>query len=456
MDRSRPPCPGALRPYQFPAFRRHRCSNGLTVYVARFGGLPLVSLDLVVPAGGQHDPADRPGLATLTAALLDEGTTRRSALEIAASVERLGGSIGTGADWDSGFVSTGLQSRHGSAGLELIAEVVTSPVFPEREIERLRRQRLAEILRRSQDPSVLADDQFIASLYHGTVYASSLLGTEASVAAISAEDVTAFYRRHYSLAPSSLIAVGDLDPDALIAEVEDLLGGQPVAAPPPPSPRIEPPRPTGRRIHIVDRPGAAQTELRIGQVGVSRQHPDFTALSVLNLLIGGKFTSRINLNLRERHGYTYGVSSRFVGRLGPGPFLLGTAVATESTGAAVRESLGELEGLCQEAAEPPEIEEAIHYTIGVFPYNAQTIGELAKRIETLAVYGFPDDHYNTYQARLEQLTPERILEVAQRHLDPRRMDVVAVGPAAELAPQLRDLGEVEVSARPGFSRSAAD
>jgi zinc protease len=443
--RSAPPG-GELRPFRFPPFLRRRLPNGLTVLSARHANVPLVSLELVVPAGGQHDPAGRAGLATLTASLLDEGAGERSALEIAAWVERLGGYLTTGADWDVGYLATGMLSTHWRSGLDVLAEVMERPTFPAAEVERLRRQRLAEILRREADPSALADDALSALIYRGTVYGHSLLGNPESISALAREEIDGFYRRSYTLAGTTLVAVGDLDPEELSAAAQEALAGA-HSAPPEPAPEIRPERLPERTILVVDRPAAAQTELRLGHPAVSRRHPDFVPLTVMNTLLGGKFTSRINLNLRERHGFTYGASSRFVGRIGPGPFLVGAAVATESTGAAVREVLSELERIRTDLVEVDELEDTRSYLSGVFPYTVQTIGDLAKRLETLAIYDLPDDYFDDYVAHLATVTREEVLAVSQRHLDPERIGIVAVGPAEVLEAQLEGLGVVQVSGR---------
>jgi zinc protease len=444
-DRTRtPPRPGPLRPFRFPAFLRRRLPNGLTVLAARHAGVPLASLELVAPAGGQHDPPGRAGLATLTASLLDEGTGGRSSMEIAAGVERLGGYLSTGADWDVGYLATGMLSQHWRAGLGLLAEVIEHPTFPAVEIERLRSQRLAEILRREADPSALADDALMALIYRGTVYARSLLGDPESVAGLTRAEIAAFYQRTYTIAGTSLVAVGDLDPEEAAAAAEEALAGA-LATPPPSPPEIRPQRLAERTVLIVDRPGAAQTELRLGHPSVSRQHPDFVPLTVMNTLLGGKFTSRINLNLRERHGFTYGASTRFVGRIGPGPFLAGAAIATESTGAAVREVLAELERIRTDLVEVEELEDTRSYLTGVFPYTVQTIGDLAKRLETLAIYDLPDDYFDDYVAHLGTVSREEVLEISRRHLDPEHIGIVAVGPAELLEAQLEGLGLVQIS-----------
>lgn len=447
VDRSAPPLPGELRAFRFPPFLHRQVPGGPDIYAARMKGVPLVSLELVSRAGADRDPAGQAGLATLTASVLDEGTEHYDSLAIAARAERLGGYLYSAADWDSGFIAVALLTQHLAEGIGLMAEIALAPTFPEKEIERLRRQRLTELLRRRSDPSSQADDRLSEVIYGGSPYASPLIGRESSLATLDRDALVSFYRRHYTLAGSALIAVGDFDPEELIRDVEAALPVRPGEEPPPELPEVRPVPLDGTVVHIVDRPGAAQTELRLGHAGVPRKHPDYLALAVLNTLLGGKFTSRINLNLRERHSYTYGASSRFAARKGPGPFVVDAAVATESAGAAAREVLGELRRIREELVEPEELSETLSYMIGVYPYTLQTIGDVAKRLEILAVFGFPDDHYVRYTERLSAITREHLLEAARRHLHPEQIAIVMVGPADTLVPQLEELGPVTVHRR---------
>lgn len=454
VDRSAPPPPSAAHPFRFPHFLRARLHNGLEVVAARLAGLPLVALELLAPAGAQYESAESSGTATLTAGLLDEGTARRSALEIAATAERLGGYLLTGADWDVGYLSTGLLASHRQEGLDLLAEIAAAPTFPDSEVERLRGLRLSEILRRRQDPAALADDRFQREVYRGSVYAQPLYGTEESVARLERASLVGFYHGHYGFDGSTLIAVGDFDPADLLREAEAAFGTAGPPGPAPARPEIRPLPLEGLRVHLVDRPGAAQTELRLGHVGVPRTHPDYIPLLVLNTLLGGKFTSRINLNLRERHGYTYGASSRFSSRQGPGPFTVQAAVETAAAAAAAREILYEMRRVREELVEPEELMETAGYIVGVFPYSLQTVGDITRRLETLSVFGLPDDYFDHYLERIAAVTREDVLEVARRHLDPERIAVVAVGPAETLEPQFEGVGPVTVWSPEGEPRAA--
>ncbi|HWN41825.1 MAG TPA: pitrilysin family protein, partial [Thermoanaerobaculia bacterium] len=216
MDRNTPPPAGELRPFRFPAFVKRPIPGGPTVYAARVAGVPLVSLELSSRAGAHHDPVERAGLATFTASVIDEGTRHRDSLEIAAWMERLGGYLVSAADWDTGYVAAAMLTQNVDSGLELLAEIALTPTFPEKEIERIRRQRLAELMRRGYDPGAQADDRLSEVIYGGTPYSSPLLGRVESLSALDRDALVAFYERHYSLAGSTVIAVGDLDPDDIV------------------------------------------------------------------------------------------------------------------------------------------------------------------------------------------------------------------------------------------------
>jgi len=424
--------------------------NGTELLLLPRPGVPRVEIALVLPAGADRNPLERPGLASLTASLVDEGTTRRAGPRIAAEVERLGASLTTRADWSSAELAVELLSKDLATGLELLDELAREPIFPGEEIDRLRQLALTELLRRRDRPAVLAEEALARALYSGTPYAELLLGTEDSLAALTREQIVEFHADHYRPRGAALVAVGAFDPDEAAARAVSLFGDWPAAAPPAAA-RLEPAAARGRRVIVVDRPRSAQTELRLGHVGIPRAHPDRNRLLLLNAALGGKFTSRINLNLRERHGYTYGASSRFVDRRGPGPFVVSTAVANSVAGAAIHEILGELERIRAAPLTEDELEETRNYLLGVFPYTLQTARGLLGRLEDLAVYELPSDHYDRTLAEIASSGAEDLLEVARRHIRPEDLVIVAAGPAAEIAPQLESLGPVEIVEIPAKS-----
>ncbi len=449
VDREGPPTAGALVPFRFPVFTRTRLPNGVEAIVARSDAAPLVSISVFARAGGRTSPLDQPGIASLHAGLLDEGTGDRDALAIARTIEHLGGVLSTGVDWDIAAVQVGLLAKHVGAGLALAGEVIFDAAFPESEIARLRQQRLGEILRSRDRPAVLASQTFASKVYDGTIYAEPLIGTEASLETITRDDVLDFNRLHMVPSGLTVVVVGDLDPDVMLAEVERRFGGVAMDAARdrargvPPIAAIEPPAPR-RHVIVVDRPGAAQTEFQLGHVSVPRSTPGHSARVLLNAILGGSFTSRLNLNLRERLGLTYGVRSSFVRRTGPGPFVVRAAVDTESTGLAISETLREIVTIRDQGVTVDELEEARKFLIGVFPYTVETVDDLANRIEDLIVFDLESDYYDRHAARLAEVDVEQIAGAATAHLDPERATIVAVGPAETLRPQLEAFGPVEI------------
>lgn len=443
MEHSAPPRPGPVRPFRFPRFERRRLGGGLDLLAAPVRRTPLVHLILVAPRGAGSHSGRRAGLAALTASLLDEGTRRYDSRRLARAVERLGGYLSTSADWDATRISMHLLAEHLDAGLELLAEVATAPTFPEGEVERLRGRTLAEIRRRSAFPAVLTGQELARRLYGGSPYGAPLLGTERSVTALGRPAVVRFYERHVATRGATLVAVGDLDPDRLAGSAAAALAGFARAAAPEPL-AIAPSEPAAVRVIVLDRPHAAQTELRLGHAGPPRTHPDHPSIVVLNSILGGKFISRLNLNLRERRGLTYGVSSQFAGRRGPGPFVVAAAVATESAGAAVRESIAELRRLRERLVEREEIDDAREYLLGVFPYTVQSLDGIGRRLEDLVVFALADDYYERLPDELRRVDRRQVREAARRHLHPERLTIVAVGPAERLRAQLAPFGHLRI------------
>ncbi len=448
LDRARPPAPGPARNFRFPAFERRRLPGGLTLLAAPVSRAPLLCAELVLDAGAQHDPAGRPGLASLTAALIDEGTRKRSGPEIAADLERLGAALGAEARWDAATAGVVLPGQHARQGIELLADLAAEATFPGEEVERIRSQRLTELVRRRDQPGVIADLTLMRRLYGESAYGSSVLGSEESVAAMDRADLEGFYGARFDLSRATLIVTGELDVD-LVAELaaEAFAAARPAArenAALPQARSLEPLPVPGAKIVIVDRPHAAQTELRLGLVGVPRPHADFRPFALLATALGGTFTSRLNSNLREEKGFTYGVSSLLQSRLGPAPFVIATAVANAVAGAALTEIRHEVERLQSEPVSTAELAETRQYLIGTFPFTVQTIEGLAARLAELLIYGLPDDYFDRYADILAAVTPDGLLRMAREHLRADDLQIVAVGPAAELERQLGGMGEVEV------------
>ncbi len=440
VQRDRPPAPGPIRPLVFPTIERRRLDNDLAVLTARHGDLPLVTAALVVDAGAAGDPARKAGLAQLTTDALETGTRNRSAEQIAWELEYLGVELDSAATWDAAIVSITVPRERLEAALDLFADVVRHPAFPEAEVERLRDEQLATILQRRKEPRALANDMAAHFIFAaGVPYGRPLIGTTASVEAITRDDVEAFYRTHYLPNAASLLFVGDIDADTARALADRHFGDWPAGQPTTPEFEVVPGVET-RTIFVVDRPGAVQSEIRIGDVGVARHHEDYFPLLVMNTILGGAFTSRLNMSLRERHGFTYGARSGFAFRRRPGPFIVQAAVATEVTARAVEEALKEMTALRDEGASDKEVASARDYLRGILPLQLQTTGQLASRLADLVIFDLPDDYFQQYRQRIADVSPEDVHRVARQHLRLDRLAIVIVGDAERISEDLESLG----------------
>ncbi len=444
LDRSRPPQPGVLRPFHLPEIHRRSLSNGVPVTVAEVHKLPIVTLTLLVEAGGMVEDPARAGLASLTAALLESGAAGRTAAQIAEAIEMLGVNLDTGASWNAAQAGlTALRSRLEPAA-QILTDLVRRPTFPQDEVERLRRERLAQIVQRRADPRALAGKMAVRFIYAPeSPYSRPLGGSTETVERLTRQDVTGFHATRYAPADAAVVVVGDIAMDEAVALAEEHFGDWAGAAEEIPPIEVSPCS-ERRQVVIVHRPGSVQSEIRVGQIGVARDTPDYFPLTVMNTILGGAFSSRLNLNLREKHGYTYGASSGFAMRRRPGPFLISTAVQTEVTHLAVTEILREVEGIREAPVTPQEIEDARNYVAGVFPLRMQTTDGLAARLMEMVVYDLPEDHLHRYRERILEVTEEEVLRVARAHLHPERMTTLVVGDAAQIQGPLEQLGIGEV------------
>jgi zinc protease len=446
LDRSRAPQAGTLRPFRFPEVRRAALGNGLAVLAARSGDLPLVSVQLVLDAGAMRDGDAPAGVASLTASLLESGTAHRTAEQIALLVDELGISLEVGASWDGVSIGfTGLRSRLEPA-FELLADLARSPVFPRPEVDRLKQERIGTLKHRRADPGALAGEVFhLYAFADGSPFARPLGGTGESIEAMDREAVAAFHAARYGPTGGTVLAAGDIQLDDLVALADRHLGDWAASTPPGPLPSVE----AGvdrTTIVIAHRPGAVQSEIRLGHLGVDRLAPDFAALQVMNGILGGTFSSRLNLNLRERLGYTYGASSSWTPRRVPGTFSMGAAVQTEATAHSVAEMLREMRGMQDAPPTGAEVEDARSYLAGVLPLSVETTSGVAARLASIATYGLPDDYWDGYRAQLLEVSAEAAHAAAQARLQPGRAVVAVTADADRVRTELEalDAGPVVV------------
>jgi zinc protease len=439
------PVPLPPRPYHFPRFTSERLSNGVQVVVAPVPKLPIASLIVMIDAGAVCDPAGREGVAQLTAELLLEGTATRDGVALTDAFEKLGASVHVATDWDGAIISLSVMSSRVGEAMSLLGEVVRAPAFDEREVERLRAERLAERLQLRAEPRGLADEMFSRVVYESrSRFALPESGTEASVGAITRVDIRRFYESRYQPGAITVIVAGDVSQKDATRFAESGFGDWRGAAVSPTQTSVAPAR-TKRAVHIVAKPDAKQTELRLGALYLPRSHPDYQASVVMNAVLGGLFSSRINLNLREKHGYTYGAFSSIEWRRQTGPFVISSAVQSESTAPAAREALGEVERFRDDIVDNDELTLATDYLVGVFPIRFETTAAIAGALASLARYDLPQDYYDTYRDHMRAVTPQDVQRVARQHLDPSALQLLAVGDAESIRQPIEELGFGPVS-----------
>jgi len=441
VDRAKPPAlppPPALK---LPAVQTAALANGLELAVVEMHKVPVVDVQLVLDAGAARDPVDLPGLATFTATMLQQGAGRRGALEIADEAAFLGAQLNTAASYDAATVSLHVPKRRLEPALDLLADLVLRPTFADSEVVRQRELRRAQIVQLGDNPVAMAGIAFPAIVFgRAHPYGRPLNGTEASTTVLSRDRVTEFYRASYRPNAARILIVGDVTLAAARRLLTARLGAWERGSVPA-LPGAGAPAPASRAVYLVDKPGAAQSVIRIGHVGVARTTPDYFALQVLNTILGGSFTSRLNQNLRETHGYTYGAFSQFTaGRLA-GPFVASASVVTAKTDSSLIEFLKELRRIRDEAVPDAELAKAKAYITLGLPADFETTAAAAARFRELLVYGLPLDYFAHYAERINTVTAADVQRVARQYIDPDHFDIVIVGDKSQIEAGIKALNE---------------
>ena len=445
-DRSAPPRLGEPPTLSLPPIREQRLSNGLPVLLMEKHDVPVVEIDVLVRAGTAYDPPDRIGLASLVADMLDEGAGGRNALELADAVDFLGARLRTSAGLHTMGASLYTAVARLDDALPLLADVVLRPTFPKDELERKRASRLTALLQAYDEPRIVASVLFSRALYGDKhPYGYPAVGNEASIRAVSVDDLTRFHDAYFTASNAAIVVVGDVTPAALLPKLEAAFGTWASGAAPklalPPAKQV-----ARREVLLVDKPGAPQSEIRVGAMGAARQTEDYYAIVVMNTILGGSFTSRLNQNLREDKGYTYGAGSSFAFRPAPGPFVASSAVQTEVTDKALAEFFKEFAGI-RRPIPVEEITRAENYEALGYPAGFQSVDDIAGSIAELVEYGLPLDYLNHYVARILGVPPAQVEAAARKYVDPNRMIVVVVGDRAKIQPELEKLGLGPVEVR---------
>jgi zinc protease len=437
-DRNKPPSLGPTPKLTLPAIQKKALSNGVPVWLIESHEVPLVQVNLLVLAGGAEDPAGRFGVASFTAAMLDEGAGTRSALEIADAVDFLGAILTTGSSFDASAIRLNVPVARLGDALPIMADIALRPTFPQQDLERIRQERLTALLQAQDDPAQIVSEAFSRIVYGGTHrYGTGAAGTASTIKSFTADDLRAFHAKYFTPANATLIVVGDVRMDAVLPLLERQYGSWKGPADArvavPAAPQL-----TRGQIYLVDKPGAEQSQIRIGWVGVPRTTPDYFTLQVLNTVLGGSFTSRLNQNLRETHGYSYGASSFFDMRLGAGPFAAGAGVQTDKTAEALREFFNELNGIAKPIG-PDELTKAKNYIALGFPADFETSGDLSRRIEELIVYKLPESYYEQYVSNVQAVTSAGVQKAAATYVQPSKFAVVVVGDRKAIEAPIRAL-----------------
>ncbi len=443
--RAEQPKAGPASKLTLPVPQQFKLDNGLTVYLVEQHKLPIVAANLVVLAGSETNPVDKPGLASFTADMLDEGTQQRSTLQIAQDLDQIGATLSSNATADSASLTFRTLKKNVSAGFAILADVVLNPAFSEKELERVRKSRLTQIMQQKDNPAALASKVFYRAVFGDKhPYGFIDLGSEAVTKTLTRDDLVGFWSKGFVPGNAALIVAGDITAAEVRALATRHFGqwkGSGMAAQRTPSAAA-----TTRKIIIVDKPGAPQTQLRIGSPGIARSNPDYVPIDVMNTTLGGLFSSRINMNLREKNGYSYGAGTRFVARRGEGPFFVGTGVRTDVTAPAVKEIFSEIDRMATTPVTAEELAIAKDSIARSLPGNFETTPAAAGSISELFVYGLPLDYYRALPAKIQAVNAADVQRVAGKYLKSKSMVVVGVGDRARIEPELKklELGPVEV------------
>ncbi len=457
LDRSKEPPLGEQPTVALPVVQKFKLGNDLEVRLVERHDLPLVHFHLVIKSGSLANPPDRAGLAGMTADLLRRGTKKRTALELDELLEPLGADVGADAGWFTTDATMQALVKHLDKSLDIFADVLLNPAFSQEELDREKKARLVGLLAARHNPGAMMRRARANVLFGDNhPYGAMSEVTEATVQALTRDDLVKFHSSHYRPNNATLIVVGDIREKELRERLEKAFAAwKPAAVPAIAAPsRVEP---QSRLVVMSDRPAAAQSIVSLGAIGPPRDHEDYIPLFLANAVVGGGYMSRLNLNLRQNKGFTYGAGSGFDFRIGCSPFNAQSAVNTPVTKDSVEEMIKEFRGL---VGDKPITEEELAYAKDTatrgFARQFETIGQVAGHLANMARWNLPDDYYNNHEARIRGVTLDNVQRVAKQYLDPDRMIVFVVGDRTRIEPALKELnlGEIRLVDEQGKPVSA--
>ena len=444
LDRTKPPKPGPPKDVQFPEYFDTTLPNGINVLVIENKKIPAVSVRMVFKNAGSFHDGNKFGLASLTAEMLNKGTMKRSANDISEEIDFLGGSLNAGSDWDGSYLSLSVLKKHLAKGIDILSDVAQFPAFSDEELSRVKEQRLSALLQAKDDAGSLSDKKFSQVVFGDFPYGNPPEGNESTVKAMTVTDLKDFYSGFYTSSNLIIAFVGDITVEEALKITDEKFSALK---------RGESFQKTstsfsenfGRnKVYIVNKPGAVQSNLRIGHLGMARNNKDYIPVTIMNTILGGFFGSRINYILREKHGFTYGARSYFNPHLFSGDFSVDTDVRNEVTDTAVSLVIEELKRISTEEVTDKELETVKNYMTGVFPLQLETANAVATRVINLKLYDLPKDYYSRYISAINNLTKQDILNAAKKYIKPENIIIVISGEASVLKDKMARFGEVEV------------
>lgn len=451
VDMSKPPVLGPPPKVSLPPVITRELPNGLKLMIVEQHELPLADFVLVVGGGGTMDPASKDGVANLTASMLTEGTTSRNSLQIADQIAYLGVGLSASSNWDASTVSLHTPISQLDSALALFSDVVLHPAFSADDFERVRKNRLTSLVQLKDRPTAIADQAYAAILYgSGHPYGHNLIGTEASVMSMTPADLQAFYRSSFVPNNATLIIVGDVNAADIEKRISSKLGSWQRGAVTTPT-FGDAPKSGVTTVYLIDKPGAAQSSFRIGSIGVPRSTRDYFALNVMNTILGGSFTSRLNQNLRETHGYTYGARSRFDMRQSAGPFTASAEVVAAKTDSGLVEFMKELNAI-RDTVPSSELNKAKRYLQLGMPGDFETTQQIANQLVPVVLYNLPVSYYNSYVSNIESVTQADVQRVARQYINPGSLAIVIVGDRKNIETGLKAVNAGPISIRDFFGQ----
>ncbi|NOY90810.1 MAG: insulinase family protein [Deltaproteobacteria bacterium] len=441
-ERQAPPESGPSRDVQFPAVTRASVAHGLELNTVESHALPLVYLRLVIRSGGETDPANRPGIARLTASMLQEGTRTKTAAQLAEAVDFMGADLSVSATQENTYLVMRVLVDQLDEAMDLLADVATHPAFRQEELDKLKRRETDRLSLMSKRPSYLAQREFYKRLFGDHPYAH-VDTTPEVVRSVRRSELARWHRRHFVPSNAFLVVTGDVTPEQ--AQTSAARAFARWSGPRVPAPRYAtPPTRDAREVVLVDRPGSVQSVIYIGNLGVKRDAEDWIPLAVANQVLGGSAASRLFMDLRERRSLTYGAYSRVGEAVDVGTFRASASVRTQVTAQAMDAFFEHLNRIVSEPVPESELHDAERYLSDSFPLSIDTAGKIGQMVADLRVFGLPDDYWHSYRTRIGEVTPAQALTAARAHIDPEHALVVVVGSATDIAAGLRAWGPVTV------------